>query len=143
MEALGKLEDLCRVQPEIPDILGRLFNEYEFVFSGENMSSSEVFDYRGFLPLFSILAAARVNELLDLSLDADLQQSQETLLGFEATPKLNTPSSLLVYLSGVAHLAYDIFGIKPTSIQLDVLYEWATNADSTEWQSLPYLGHRE
>lgn len=135
------LQDICRVRPEIPEIMAEIFSEYEFVFGNERMLPSEVFSTMAFLPVMSHIACQRIREIFDLPFMIDLENNDSALLGVEVRPQFHRLSALMIYLSTLLSTSIHIFGCIPTTIELDKLYEWAVS-DADNITEVPYLGVR-
>lgn len=133
------IEDAMRFKPTVTDVLSEIFVQYRFKFGGEEMLPHEVFSGNGFLPVLSHLACARLNDLFGIPFEVEINESAEAILGVSISPSFTSTSSLVMYLISTMVVANEIFGVVPSDIALDDLYEWSMD-ESMQQKGLPYLG---
>lgn len=134
------LENICRVKPEIPEIMAEMFAGYRFMFGNEEMLPFEVFSPRSFLPVISHIACQQISDVFALSFTVNLEEDDTAILGFDVRPDFRTASALFIYLSALDDVARNIFGTTPGVIDLNKLYDWALSDDDNVKASIPYLG---
>lgn len=133
------IEDMCRMRPEVPEIMAEIFKSYEFGFGNEQMLPGEVFARDSFLPVLSHLACLRISDLFDLPFQIGQTENDRAILGIEVQPSFRSLASMVIYMVNLVQVSQDIFGVMPGKINLDDLYEWSLD-ENMQQKGLPYLG---
>ncbi len=140
---LDRLVRESRFAPNVHDVLASIFENYSFTLDGAAISSSEVFDPKGFLPVIGFVAAHRVRDMFGIEIDMGFSQDPDSLMGFRAAPVFNAPATAALFLLNANMVARETFGSKPQDICLDRLYEWAFKSDEAKSPYPPFLGTAE
>lgn len=138
-EVQAKREELLKFfHPKITDVLSEMFSEWTFTRDGEPLSSSEVFSPIGFLPVILFMAQSFYEDnfrdsplprgMIDQA-DFDVDSS---VFGLESKldMTLAKPEQAVLFTIVTSNVCFEMFGLRPTLIDLDVLFDWANDRDA-------------
>lgn len=137
-----RIEDMCRFKPTITEVLAEIFAQYEFSFGNSKMLSQEVFATDSFLPVISHLACLRISDIFNIPFAIETVESESAIMGVEINPDIHSSSSVILYLLQLIEVSKSIFGVVPTPIDLDDLYQWSMN-EEMQAKGTPYLGLKQ
>lgn len=146
-EVQAEREELLKFfHPKLTDVLSEMFSKWTFSRDGQTLSSSEVFSSIGFLPVILFMAQSFYEDnfrdsplprgMIDKA-DFDVDSS---IFGLESKldMSLAKPEQAALFTIVTSYVCFEMFGLRPTHIDLDGLFEWANDRDA-QALGLPHL----
>lgn len=116
-----------------------VFDGYTFTFGGVELTSADVFSETGFFPYFADQAAKRINDLFGISVELNVVENENAIFGLSSNLSSSCANEIMFMLQ-VLSLAQEVFGDQPCEIDLDSLYDYATDQERQRNDGIPFLG---
>jgi len=149
-EIQAEHEELLKFfHPRLTDVLSEVFSKWTFFYNGKTLSSNEVFSPVGFLPVILYMAEKFYednfgNTPLPRGMIEQMECDEESVFGIETKLDMSLvkPEQAVLFTLIASYVCFEMFGMKPTHIDLDGLFDWANDHDA-QTLGLPHLDKTE
>jgi hypothetical protein len=123
------MADSVQFEPTISMVLAEIFKDYRFMFHDQEITSSEIFSDRGFLPI--MIANAMVEfERIDADVESAITADDQGLLGLTGSIIIRNKSEAFIWIAEIILTAKGFFGYDPQEVYLDKLLNSMMNLNA-------------